>query len=153
MCRTRQRQGGKRQGSGLDAPDDLTQENCLYLPGETDGVKIHLRSKLRVPDLPRFCYDYVLLDSGNKTHRTLMSEELFHRINPNGELKPVKLSVNTADKDSKLEVLGTPTQPIEMEFYEPNDGKQHKIRYRCLPVIICNLEFPCLLSTGDLEQL
>ena len=153
MCRTRQRQGGKRQGSGLDAPDDLTQENCLYLPGETDGVKIHLRSKLRVPDLPRFCYDYVLLDSGNKTHRTLMSEELFHRINPNGELKPVKLSVNTADKDSKLEVLGTPTQPIEMEFYEPNDGKQHKIRYRCLPVIIRNLQFPCLLSTGDLEQL
>ena len=144
--------GGKRPGSGLSASDDLTQE-CLFVPGETDGVRIHLRSKFRVPDSPRFCYDYVLLDSGNKTRRTLMSEDLYRRIHPNGEVNPVKMTVNTAAQGAQLEVMGVPTKEIEMEFYNTVDPDQDKIYYRVQPVIIRNLQFPCLLSENDLEKL
>ena len=89
---------------------DLTADVC-YTQGETDEVLIHLRSKFRVPDSPHFCYDYTLLDTGNKTNRTLMSEELFRRFNPKGEIRAAKITINTAAQGSKLEVIGVPQDP------------------------------------------
>ena len=52
-----------------------------------------------------------------------------------------------------MEVMGVPTKEIEMEFYNTVDPDQDKIYYRVQPVIIRNLQFPCLLSENDLEKL
>ena len=112
MCRV---ELGKLQGSGLSVPIDLT---TVFTMGESDEILIHVKSKFRVPDSPRFCYEYTLLDTGNKTTRTLMSEDLFRRFNPDGELKKAHLTINTAAQGSQLEVLGVPKDPVEIEFFK-----------------------------------
>ena len=141
---------GKLQGSGL-IPWDLTKN--VFQSGESDEVLIHLRSKFRVPDSPRFCYEYTLLDTGNKTNRTLMSEDLFRRFSPDGEINKSRLTINTAAQNSQLEVLGVPKDPVEITFYNNKDSLQQPIIYRVLPIIISNLQFPVLFSWKDMDRL
>ena len=141
---------GKLQGSGLSVPIDLT---TVFTMGESDEILIHVKSKFRVPDSPRFCYEYTLLDTGNKTTRTLMSEDLFRRFNPDGELKKAHLTINTAAQGSQLEVLGVPKDPVEIEFFNPKGKSEKSIHYRVLPVVIKNLQFPVLLGWKDLKML
>ena len=82
-----------------------------------------------------------------------MSEELFRRFNPNGEINKSRLTINTAAQDSQLEVLGVPTDPVEITFFNNKDSQQRPIVYRVLPVIIQNLQFPVLFSWKDMDRL
>ena len=81
--------------------------------GESDETLIHVKNKFRVPDSPCFCYEYTLLDNGNNTIRTLMSEDLFRRFNLDGELKKAHLTIDTTAQGSQLEVLAIPKDPVE----------------------------------------
>ena len=94
-----------------------------------------------------------MLDTGNKTGRTLMSEELYRRINPTGEVRSAKMTINTAAKDSQLEVVGVPRDPIDITFFNPELPKQHTVTYTVKPIIIRGLQFPVLLSGRDMKQL
>ena len=52
-----------------------------------------------------------------------MSEKQYREIEPNGELKPVKVSITGASNHS-LEVLGKPHQPLNLTFFNAEDRKQ-----------------------------
>ena len=143
--------GGKRQGSGV-TPQNLS---VLQIPsGEsTDACFTHVKTKLTVPSVAGSKFIHTMVDTGNKAGQPLMAENIYRQLDPTGELEEIDINITGAAKDSKLEILGIPTKPVEVKFYNPENPNQKNIRYDMYPIVIRNLTFPLLLSWQDLKTL
>ena len=110
---------------------------------------MYAKCRVRRTDQDSFHYIYALVDTGNQSRETIISEELFRQISPSdAEIKPTTVAVNGVG--DSMNILGRTADELQLEFYSPSPRQQDKVTYPCKPLVArnCNIEF--LLSNTDL---
>ena len=90
-----------------------------------------------------------MVDTGNQSRETIISEDLFRRISPNdAEIKPTTVAVNGIE--DSMNIIGRSADELQLEFYSPAPRFNKKVMYPCKPLVArnCNIDF--LLSNADL---
>ena len=110
---------------------------------------MYAKCRVRRTDQDSFHYIYALVDTGNQSRETIISEELFRQISPSdAEIKPTNVAVNGVE--DSMNILGRSADELQLEFYSPSPKYPDKVTYPCKPLVArdCNIDF--LLSNTDL---
>ena len=110
---------------------------------------MYAKCRVRRSDQESFHYIHALVDTGNQSRETIISEELFRLISPNdAEIKPTTVTINGVE--DSMNILGRTADELQLEFYSPSPKHQDKVTYPCKPLVArnCNIDF--LLSNADL---
>jgi len=86
-----------------------------------------------------------LPDSGNRA-MCLLRKDILDKIMPGATLKKVNSVITTAKKGDVIKIVGKVVKPIEFCI-----GNNYL--YKCKPLIVENLQLPCLLSARDLIKM
>ena len=110
---------------------------------------MYAKCRVRRTDHDSFHYIYALVDTGNQSRETIISEELFRQISPSdAEIKPTNVAINGVE--DSMNILGRTADELQLEFYSPSPKYPDKVTYPCKPLVArdCNIDF--LLSNTDL---
>ena len=110
--------------------------------------KAYARCLIRTPENKNTkIYEHCLIDNGNLSSEALISETIFRRLQPQGELGIVRRQLRGAG-NQMLHTLGSTKSPISIVFRDPKDKSTHE--YRLRPIVVRGLAQPILLSNSDL---
>jgi len=76
----------------------------------------------------------------------LLRKDILDKIMPGAALKKVNSVITTAKKGDVIKIVGKVVKPIKFCI-----GNNYL--YRCKPLIVENLQLPCLLSARDLIKM
>ena len=110
---------------------------------------MYAKCRVRRDDQESFHYIHALVDTGNQSRETIISEELFRRISPSdAEIKSTTVAINGIE--DSMNILGRSADELQLEFYSPAPKFNKKVTYPCKPLVArnCNIDF--LLSNADL---
>ena len=102
---------------------------------------MYAKCRVRQEGHTNFHYIHCLIDTGNQTRDTIISEELFYKISK--DKKIVKEDANINGIKESMHVLGRTAELIELEFYSPSPKYSR-------PLVARNVNIDFLLSNTDL---
>ena len=110
---------------------------------------MYCKLRARIGDQDNYHYLHALVDTGNQSRDTIMSEELFRKVAPKAEITGTTKSLLGIEE--RMQVIGRCAEDIHLEFYSTRD--RQTVNYKCKPLIVrdCNIDF--LLSNADLCKL
>ena len=110
---------------------------------------VYCKLRARIGDQDNYHYLHALVDTGNQSRDTIMSEELFRKVAPKAEITGTTKSLLGIEE--RMQVIGRCAEDIHLEFYSTRD--RQTVNYKCKPLIVrdCNIDF--LLSNADLCKL
>ncbi len=138
---------GKRTRSGrnlLTSTATMLKSGCKHYQDN-----VYAKCRVRISDQDSFHYIYALVDTGNQSRETIISEELFRKISPrDAEIRPTTVAINGIE--DTMNILGRTADELQLEFYSPSPKFNKKVTYPCKPLVArnCNIDF--LLSNSDL---
>ena len=88
---------------------------------------MYCKLRARIGDQDNYHYLYALVDIGNQSRETIMSEELFKKVAPKAEITGTTKSLLGIEE--RMQVLGRCAEDIHLEFYSTRD--QQKVKYKC----------------------
>ena len=110
---------------------------------------VYAKCRVRQEGSDNFHYIYCLVDTGNQSRETIISEELFYKITAKGaQINKSPAQINEINESMHL--LGRSADTIDLEFYSPSPKYPEKVTYPCRPLVARGVNIDFLLSNADL---